>query len=260
MRIKVIVPFPLGEDEVRLRASQLRPTLLGAGVEVDYQPVRASGELADSPYDNLLIDMYIVQAGLRSEQEGYDAVCIDTASDSGVAALRSRLDIPVVGPGHAAASVACLLGRKFSVISTFDRWADNCRRSLVGHELGHKVASYRSLDVGAPDVGRLLTDKPEVIAALGDLAESAISDDGADVIVLASTTMHQAAAALAERLPVPVIDPGPWSVRLAADMVLLGASQSKRAYPAPARPRDDLFRALPGVPGFEPPVVTITSH
>lgn len=37
--------------------------------------------------------------------------------------------------------------------------------------------------------------------------------DGADVIILGSTTRHEAHAYLAERLPVPIINPGPLTYR-----------------------------------------------
>ncbi len=43
---------------------------------------------------------------------GFDAVCIDTMSDSGVAALRSSLSIPVVGPGRASMLTAMMLGHR----------------------------------------------------------------------------------------------------------------------------------------------------
>lgn len=258
MRIKVIVPFPLGEEAIARRAAQLSPTMLGPGVTVDYVPVRNSGVLADSAYDNMLIELFVVEAGVTAEAEGYDAVCIDTASDSGVAVLRSRLSIPVIGPGQVAAHIGSLLGRRFSIVSTFERWADNCRKNLVTYEMSHKVASIRSLSSESPDVSRLLTDKPEVIEELAALAHSAVVDDGAEAIVLASTTMHQAAATLADRLPVPVVDPGPWSVRLAADMVLLGVTHSRAAHPLPGRLQDEILFALPGAPDFVPVPVTVS--
>ena len=47
-----------------------------------------------------LLILAILEAGLTAELDGFDAVCIDTMSDSGVAALRSSLSIPVVGPGR----------------------------------------------------------------------------------------------------------------------------------------------------------------
>ncbi|WP_232715759.1 aspartate/glutamate racemase family protein [Gordonia metallireducens] len=244
--IKVIVPFPLPADAVRRRADQLSPGMLGENVTVTYVPVRASGKLADSAYDNFLIEWGVIEAGLSAQDEGYDAVCIDTASDSGLAVLRSRLDIPVVGPGEVAMHVAGLLGRRFSIISTFERWAHNCRKNAVTYGMTQALASTRSLSDAAPDVERLLTDKPDVIDALCVLAERAVAEDGADTIVLASTTMHQVVPVLRDRLTVPVVDPGPWSVRLAVDMVTLGVTHSRRAYPAPGALDDAMIRRLPG--------------
>lgn len=229
--IKVIVPFPLPAEAVRRRAAQLSPGVLGENVTVTYEPVRASGKLADSAYDNFLIEWGVVEAGLSAGDEGYDAVCIDTASDSGLAVLRSRLDIPVVGPGEVAMHVAAMLGRSFSIISTFERWAGNCRKNAVTYGMTSALASTRSLSDAPPDVEKLLTDKPEVIDALCELAQRAIDEDGADTVVLASTTMHQAVPVLRERLSVPVVDPGPWSVRLAVDMVTLGVTHSRARIP-----------------------------
>ena len=56
-------------------------------------PVRNSATLVDCYYEDLVFDMYIAEAGLRAEEEGYDAVIMDTVSDSGLYALRSRLTI-----------------------------------------------------------------------------------------------------------------------------------------------------------------------
>src|SRR5215469_12799603 len=71
---------------------------------VDCVPVTESFAL-DSPspgeslYELALMDLYCAQAGLRAEEQGYDAVIMDTTTDSGLQVLRSRLTIPVIGPG-----------------------------------------------------------------------------------------------------------------------------------------------------------------
>lgn len=258
MRIKYIVPFPLGADAVARRAVQIPPELAGPGVEVDFVTVRDSARLADSQAETLALEMYVYEAGMRAEEEGYDAVCIDTASDSGLAALRSRLRIPVVGPGLAAVHVAAMLGHRFGVISLFSRWADNLRRNMISYQMDHMAASFRSLSDVSPDVSRLLEDKEEhVFPQLLTLAEQAVETDGADVIILASTTMHAAAEYLADRLPVPVINPGPCAVRLATDLVVLGLTHSRYAYPGPATPPDALFAALPSAEAYEPIVSTV---
>jgi allantoin racemase len=56
--------------------------------------------------------------------------------------------------------------------------------------------------------------------------------------------MHQAVPYLQEQLPVPVINPGPLSYKLAELVLGLGISHSKRAYPPPAVPKPEMFEAM----------------
>ena len=99
MRIKLIVAFPADEAALSNRKRDLAP-YVAQGVTVQCVPVRNSGTTMDSDYESLIFDAYISEAGLRSEEEGFDAVVVDTVSDAGMYALRSRLSIPVVGPGQ----------------------------------------------------------------------------------------------------------------------------------------------------------------
>jgi allantoin racemase len=56
--------------------------------------------------------------------------------------------------------------------------------------------------------------------------------------------MHQAHAYLAARLPVPVINPGPLTYKLAEAALALGLRHSRRAFPKPLAPRTDLIAAM----------------
>ena len=86
----------------------------------------------------------------------------------------------------------------------------------------------------------LLEGKEEVVFdKLLEASEAAIAEDGADVIVLGSTTMHQSHAYLANRLPVPVINPGVVAYKLCEMMLGLGLSHSKKAFPSPETIQDD---------------------
>jgi allantoin racemase len=64
------------------------------------------------------------------------------------------------------------------------------------------------------------------------------------VIILGSTTMHQAHAHLQARLPVPVINPGPLSYKIAESMLALSHTHSRTAYPRPMHPRLDMLTAM----------------
>ena len=80
-------------------------------------------------------------------------------------------------------------------------------------------ASIRSIGV-RPDQEQLLAGKEEVVfAALEREGRAAIEEDGADVILIGSTTMHQAVEHLRRTLGVPVINPGLLAIKLAELMV-----------------------------------------
>jgi hypothetical protein len=144
-----------------------------------------------------MMDWTVFQAGIDAEAEGYSAVVIDTVSDSGLRALRSRLSIPVVGPGECAFHAAMMLGKKFTVLTMWPEWFPLYQKTLTEYGFWDRVASLRSINT-LPDVTELLAGNEEVIFdKLKAEATRAMEEDGADVIVLGSTTMHQSAAFLA---------------------------------------------------------------
>jgi allantoin racemase len=246
MRIKYIIPFPFDEEGIANRAAQIQRDVLGPDTEVECVPVRNSATLVDCYYEDLVFDMYITEAGLRAEEEGYDAVVMDTVSDSGMYALRSRLQIPVIGPGLVSYLVGILLAKRFSIVTMWDKWTHLYEKNLALYDLKQKCASVRAVNV-PPDVEALFTGKEdEMFAKLTAEAQKAIDEDGADVILLGSTTMHQAADYMAAHLPVPVVNPGPVGIKVAEMLVQLGLSHSKVAFPSPTNIIDDRFFSLAG--------------
>lgn len=238
-KIKVIVPIPMDEAGVANRASQLSGDMIAPGFDVDFVAVSWGAALGDSYYDSMLMDMSVFEAGLKAEEEGYAAVCIDTVSDSGLYALRSRLTIPVIGPGQAAVHAACMLGHRFSIITMWDECFHLYRKILTEYKLEMRCASLRSIKT-RPDLAELLAGKEEVIfKRLEEESLRAIEEDGADVIVLGSTTMHQSHGYLRDVLPVPVINPGQISYKLCEVFLELGLTHSKRAFPTPEMPNDE---------------------
>jgi allantoin racemase len=244
VRIKYIIPFPFDEEGVAARAEQVPRQLLGADTVVECVPVRNSATLVDCYYEALVFDMYIVEAGLRAEEEGYDAVIMDTVSDSGMAALRSRLTIPVIGPGLVSYAVASMLGKRFSIITMWDKWKHLYEKNLDTYHLWEKCASIRAVNI-PPDVEALFAGKEEeMFEKLTAEARKAIEEDGAGVILLGSTTMHQAGDYMAAHLPAPVINPGPVAIKLTESLVQLGLTHSKVDYPSPSSIIDDRFFSL----------------
>lgn len=215
------------------RAAQLPSDLIAAGFEPEFVAVKNGAALGDSHYDTLLMDAFVLEAGLTAEDRGFAAVCIDTVSDSGLYALRSRLSIPVLGPGQCAFHMAAMVAKRFTVLTMWDEWFPLYQKTLTEYGLWAQVASLRSIKT-RPDVEDLLVGKEEVIfKKLEAEAIQAIDNDGAGAIVLGSTTMHQSHKYLASCLPVPVINPGAVCYKFAELFVDLGLTHSRVAFPAP---------------------------
>lgn len=120
-RIKVIVPIPMDAAGVSNRRAQLADALIAPGFAAEFGAVPWGAALGDSYHDMLLMDWTVFQAGIDAEEQGYAAVVVDTVSASGVRALRSRLNIPVIGPGEAAFQTAMLLGKRFTVLTMWSQ-------------------------------------------------------------------------------------------------------------------------------------------
>jgi allantoin racemase len=95
-----------------------------------------------------------------------------------------------------------------------------------------------------PDVRNLLGGKEDEIFPRLVAEGLRCIEDGAEAICLGSTTLHQAHAHLAEQLPVPVINPGPLTYKLAQLMLETGLRHSALTYRPPRRPMLDTVTAM----------------
>jgi allantoin racemase len=251
-KVLVLVPFPLSDAGVDNRRAQTGHVTLGSDIQFDYRPARASCAMFDSPHDWLLADMGVYEAGASAQDDGYDAVCIDSMSDSGIGALRSVLDIPVIGPARTSYMMALTLGDQLGIVTYGDpdggRVENNIfrmlyKKSLKEYGIADRCASIQSSGVES-DWENLLTGMEDTaFPALLEAGHRCVAD-GADVIVLGSTTLHQAGSYLAENLPVPVINPGPLTYKMAELVLGLNLTHSRMAFPAPAVPKIELVHAM----------------
>lgn len=240
-RIKMIFPVPMSEATRPLVESQLPESMVRDDIVVSFVGAGRIMTLADSFFDMAIMEAAVIEAGMKAEEEGFDAVCINSMSDSGLSALRSRLSIPVLGPAITSFHTACMLGHKFSVLTMWPRWYPLYRKTIKEYGLESRLASIRSIDV-RPDTESLLQGKEDVVfGKLLEAGKRAIEEDGADVLVLGSTTMHQSHAFLEKNLNVPVLNPGVIAYKQCEMLLDLGLCHSKVAYPSPETQKDQAF-------------------
>ena len=242
-RILVLVPFALAEEDIAKRREQTAEAQLRPGVTFDFRPVAAGPSSFTSPHDWALMDIALFEAGLSAEDDGYDAVLIDTVSDSGADALRSVLDIPVLAPGRASLLFALSLGRKFGILAQWEPALARYRKVIDEWGFAAHCAGVEHFDT-PPDFAALIGDKADAVLPKMEAACRRLIDRGSDVICLGSTTMHQAHHHLSEVLEVPVVIPGPLSYKLMESFLALGLTHSRRAYPRPHIPKAGMIRAM----------------
>jgi len=242
-RILVLVPFALAEEDIAKRRQQTAEVDLRPGVTFDFRPVAAGPSSFTSPHDWALMDIALFEAGLSAEDDGYDAVLIDTVSDSGADALRSMLDIPVLAPGRASLLFALSLGRKFGILAQWEPALARYRKVIDEWGFAVHCAGVEHFDT-PPDFAGLLGDKADATLPKMEAACRRLVERGADVICLGSTTMHQAHHHLSAVLDVPVVNPGPLSYKLMESFLVLGLAHSRRAYPRPHLPKPEIIHAM----------------
>jgi allantoin racemase len=161
----------------------------------------------------------------------YDAVIQAGFGEHGREGLQELLDVPVVDITDAAAHLACLLGHRYSVVTTLDRAVPLIEDRLLLAGLASHCASVRASGLS---VLELEESEERAVAAIVEQAKRAISEDRAEVIVLGCGGMAGLDATVRDATAAPVVDGVAAAVKLAESLVSLGLSTSKvRTYAAP---------------------------
>lgn len=140
---------------------------------------------------------------LAEHHASVDAAIVAAFGDPGLLGARELFDIPVVGLAEAAMLTACMLGRRFAIVSfasALGPWYEEC---VAMHGLTGRCAGIRLLDSAFAAVTEVADEKEDLLV---DLANEAVRRDEADVVILAGAPLSGLAAKVASRIPVPVVD------------------------------------------------------
>jgi allantoin racemase len=153
----------------------------------------------------------------------YDAAIIAAFGDPGLFGARELFDIPVIGMAEASMLTACMLGRRFAIV-TFARalgpWYEEC---VEMHGLARRCAGIRTLDGPFESIGDVQDEKESLLV---ELATHAALELEADAVILAGAPLAGLAARIKDRAPVPVVDQMAAAVKQAEALVTLGARKA----------------------------------
>lgn len=192
-----------------------------------------SGPLSiESVYDELLSAQGTLAVFLE-HMEDFDAFVIACYSDHPVIyAAREISDKPVLGIAEASMFLACMLGYRFSVVTTNREWEPLLWEAIRHYGLESRCASVRT--TGLPVLALESANQQETYQLILTTSQHALELDGADVICLGCAGMAGLDKDLEKELKVPVIDGVVGAIKLLEGMVGYGLRTSKRmkfAYP-----------------------------
>lgn len=198
----------------------------------------------ESAVDEILAAPGVVDAAIRAEQDGAEALVIDCMLDPGLEAAREAVSIPVIGCGEAGLAAAAEHGR-FSVVTVLQRQAPLFRSLARRHGLAGDLASVRGIGVPVLELDR---DPEAAIEASIREARAALEEDGARSIVFGCTGMLGFGEPVSRALGgAPVVDPLPHAVRRAAAIVKGELPREAGDHPAPERKRVAGFSGWPAL-------------
>lgn len=215
--MKILLANPNTSQSVTDRIAQVARAAAAPGTElvavtgstgVPYIATRADAAVAG----RTTLELMAEHAG------GCDAAIVAAFGDPGLGGARELLAIPVVGMAEAAMLTACMLGRRFSIVTfsgTLGPWYREC---VDYNGLASRLASIRCLDGPFADIATVQNEKEDLLV---DLCARAVGEDQAEVIILGGAPLAGLAARVAGRVPVPLVDGVAAAVRQAETLAAL---------------------------------------
>jgi Asp/Glu/hydantoin racemase len=155
---------------------------------------------------------------LAESHRQVDAAIIAAFGDPGLLGARELFDIPVIGMAEAAMLTACMLGRRFAIVTfatALGPWYQDC---VAMHGLESRCAGVRALNGAFRSISDVQDEKENLLV---ELANRAVEEDEADVVILSGAPLAGLADKVKDRIPVPLVDPIAAAVRQAETLVTL---------------------------------------
>ena len=159
---------------------------------------------------------------MKDDIDGLVVGCFD---DTGVDALRTVLDVPVVGICQASMQAAAILSNKFSIITTLPVSVPALENLVLKYGFHHICSRVRAADIPVLD---LENNCDAAKASISREIEKSLSEDNAEAVVLGCAGMVDLSRELSKEYRIPVIDGVGVAVKLVEALASIGLKTSKR--------------------------------
>ena len=188
-------------------------------------------ESIEGYYDEVFCIPGLIEEVLsNSEADAYIIACFD---DTGLDAIRTITNKPVLGIGDSSFHIASCLAGTFSVITTLDLSGPILKNNLLKRGFDRICVNVSSVNVPVLD---LENEESNALLAIEDEIQRSITNDKAEAIVLGCAGMADFAEKLEKKFSIPVIEGVSSSIILAEGLVKMKKTTSKLggySYPRP---------------------------
>jgi len=202
MKIMILNPNTTASFTAGIREAALQ--YQAAGTEIVALNPSSGPETVQSIYGELLAAVPSLEVILQGmdEFDGFIIACF--GFELLAQAVRELTPKPVLSITEAAYYMACMLGRKFSVISSNSRWVSLLWDTIHYYGLDGRCASVRPANISANEVERV--GREALFDRLVHVGRQALEEDGAEVICLGCAGWTQLDKRLEGELKAPVVD------------------------------------------------------
>lgn len=184
--------------------------LKAAGGRLDVKAVTAdrSPPMITTPEQLTASAAQVVELGTAHERD-CAGIIVSAFGDPGLAELRRKVNVPVVGICEASMIAASQGGRRFAVATSTPDLVEAIDQRAVDLGLGHLYAGVRCT---AGDPLALAADAELLAEALAGAVRDCIDVAGAEAVIIGGGPLGQAAEQLRTRFGKPVLGPIPCAV------------------------------------------------
>jgi allantoin racemase len=204
-------------------------TVVAPTTEIVGVTPRFGVEAVEGQVGNYLAAVAVMDA-VASFDGPFDAVVQAGFGEHGREGLQELLDVPVVDITEAAAQTACLVGRRFGVVTTLPRAIPMIEDRLRLAGLDARCAGVRASGVS---VRQLEQDPLSAVTAIAAQARRSVEQDGADVLCLGCAAMAGLGDAVGAAAAAPVVD-GVMAAALLAEGLVRQGLRTRTAGPSAA--------------------------
>jgi len=203
MRILVINPNSTASMTAAIGAAARRAAAPGTAIAAVNPPEGPAAIQGAEDGAAALPGLFAVFEREVLQAHSCDAVVIACFDDTGLAELKARSPVPVVGIGEAGFLAAMLVAERFSVVTTMAVSLPVIEANLATYGWAGRCARVRASGVPVLDLEGAEAKVVETVAA--EIAR-AVAEDGCAAIVLGCAGMAELAQEMTERFGLPVID------------------------------------------------------